>query len=65
MTIKRKKYVVVPRDALDMLEVRYSALSDAEEAAKEGVLENDMPMYVLEIKAVASRRDPPVTVRKI
>lgn len=65
MDIKLKKFVVVPRDALDVLMNRHSSLADATETASQGCAETGITCYVLEMKAVAARADRPVKVRKL
>lgn len=65
MEIKLKKFVVVPRDALDVLMNRYGAIAEAAEAAEQQCAETGMTAYVLEMKAVAARADRPVKVRKL
>lgn len=63
--VKLKKFLVVPRDALELLERRYADNDDAMTAAEELCSEGGQSVYVLEMKAVASRATPPVKVRKL
>lgn len=63
--VKGKNHIVVPRDALELLQRRYGTATEATEAAKDFVAEEGMTMYLVELKAVVSRADPPVRVRKV
>lgn len=63
--IKPKKFLVVPRDALEMLTRRFANVDDATQAATDAVTEEGMTMYVLEMKLVAARETPPVKVRQL
>lgn len=63
--VKRKKFVVIPRDALDLLERREGTLEEATERAQNDCAETGMAHYVVELKAVAARADRPVKVSKL
>lgn len=63
--VKPKKYLVIPRDALDMLERREATLEAATERASNECAESGMAHYVLEVRAVAARADRPVKVTKL
>lgn len=65
MQIKQKKFLVVPRDAFEMLSRRYAKADEAIGEAEHACAEEGQTMYVLEIKAVAARVTPPVTVTKL
>lgn len=65
MTLKAKKFVVIPRDAFDMLDRREAELADAIERASTACTETGMAHYVVEIRAVAARADRPVKVTKL
>lgn len=64
-TVKLKKFLVIPRDALDMLERREATLQEATDRAEAECSESGMAHYVVELKAVAARADRPVKVRKL
>lgn len=61
----RAKFIVVPRDACEVLDDRHATLEDAIEKARIACGEGDQAHYVLEMKAVATRAEPPVSVRKL
>lgn len=63
--VKPKKFVVIPRDAFEMLLRREATLQEATERATTDCAETGMAHYVVELKAVASRADRPVKVRKL
>lgn len=65
MDIKPKKFIVVPRDAFEMLSRRFVTFEESTEAGSEAVSEEGMTMYVLEMKAVITREVPPVKVKKL
>lgn len=65
MKVELKKFVLIPRDALEMMARRYAALSDATEAASASCAEDGQTVYVVEMRAVASRADRPVKVTKL
>lgn len=65
ITVKLKKFVVIPRDAFDMLERRAVTLQEATDRALNDCAETGMAHYVVELKAVASRADRPVKVTKL
>lgn len=60
-----KKFVVVPRDALDILTQRSAGFNEAKEAAAQACSETGMAHYVIEIRAVATRADRPVKVKNL
>lgn len=63
--VKGKKFVVIPRDAFELLTRRDVSLQEATERASADCAETGMAYYVVELKAVASRADRPVKVRKL
>ena len=63
--IKHKKFIVIPRDAFNVLVDRYAAFADAGEAAKERCADDGQQMYVVELKAIAAKDAPPVHLRKL
>lgn len=63
--IKLKKFIVIPRDAYELLERRYASFEEAGEAAKDACAENAQTMMVVELKAVAARVDRPVALREV
>lgn len=65
MKIIPKKFVVVPRDAFELLIRRFAEISEATEAATQSCVEDGQSVYVLELKAVAARADRPVKVTKL
>lgn len=60
-----KKFVLIPRDAFEMMTRRYSELGEANEAASQSCAEDGLSVYVVEMKAVAARADRPVKVTKL
>jgi hypothetical protein len=63
--IKAKRFVVIPRDALELMMRRYAELGEATEAASQSCAEDGQTVYVVELKAVAARADRPVKVTKL
>jgi len=63
--VKLKKFVVIPRDAFDLMERRFAELGEATEAASQACAENGQTAYVVEMLAVAARADRPVKVTKL
>lgn len=63
--IKTKRFVLIPRDALELLLRRYAELGEATEAASSSCAEDGQTVYVVEMKAVAARADRPVKVSKL
>jgi hypothetical protein len=63
--VEVKKFVVIPRDAFDVLNSREASLERAIKLAEERCAETGMTVMVVELRAVASRADRPVTVRKL
>lgn len=63
--IELKKFVLIPRDALEMMARRFATMGDASEAARTSCAEDGQSVYVVEMKAVAVRADRPVTVKKL
>jgi hypothetical protein len=65
MDIKPKKFIVVPRDALEMLSRRFVTYEEATEAGSDACSDEGQTMYVVELKASIARETPPVKVRKL
>lgn len=65
MDVKAKKFLVIPRDAFEMLDRRAGDIHEAIERATADCTETGMVHYVVEIKAVAARADRPVKVTKL
>lgn len=65
MTVKEKKFVAIPRDAFELMNRRFSELAEATEAASASCAEDGQTVYVVELKAVASRADRPVKITKL
>lgn len=65
MNIKPKKFVLIPRDAFELMSRRYGELNEATEAASGACAEDGQTMYVVEMRAVAARADRPVKVTKL
>jgi hypothetical protein len=63
--VKEKKFILIPRDAFDLLERRFANVAEATEAASQSCAEDGQTVYVVEMKAVASRADRPVKVTKL
>jgi hypothetical protein len=63
--VKLKKFVVIPRDAFDLLSRREATYDEAVERAESDCSETGMAHYVVELRAVAARADRPVKVRKL
>ena len=65
MEIKAKKFIVIPRDALELMQRRYADLAEATEAASAYCSESGQSAYVAELRVVVSRVDRPVKVAKL
>lgn len=65
VNVKAKKFLLIPRDALELLERRYAELDEAVDAASGSAAENGQSVYVVELRAVAARADRPVKVTKL
>jgi hypothetical protein len=65
MDVKAKRFVLVPRDAAELLQRRYGELAEATEAASASCAEDGQAVYVVELRAVAARADRPVKVTKL
>jgi hypothetical protein len=65
VSVKTKKFVVIPRDAFDLLMRRDATLQEATERATTDCTETGMTHYVVELRAVAARADRPVKVTKL
>lgn len=65
MEIKPKRFVVIPRDAFELLGRRYADSAEATEAAGAACAESGQSFYIVELRAVASRADRPVKVTKL
>lgn len=63
--VEPKKFIVIPRDAFELLSRRHAALNEATEAASDSCAEDGQTMYVVELRAVAARADRPVKVTKL
>ena len=63
--VKMKRFLVVPRDALDKLIDRHVEAAEATEQAKQRCAEEAQAMYVVELRFICTRDTPPVTVRKL
>ena len=63
--IKVKKFILIPRDAMELLARRYAELPEAIEAASDACATDGQTVYAVEIKAVASRADRPVKVTRL
>ena len=63
--VKPKKFLLIPRDAFEVLQRRYAELGEATEAASQSCGEDGQTVYVVEMKAVAARADRPVKVTKL
>lgn len=63
--VQLKTFVVVPRDALDLLDRRAVSLEEAIERATADCTETGMAHYVVELRAVAARADRPVKITKL
>jgi hypothetical protein len=50
-TAKLKRYLVVPRDAMDVLDCRFADLDEAKEAASSACAETGQAHYVLDMRA--------------
>lgn len=65
LQIKPKKFVVIPRDALELMNRRFAELNEATEAASASCAEDGQTVYVVEMRAIASRADRPVKLTKV
>jgi hypothetical protein len=65
MKLKAKKFVLIPRDALELMVRRFLELGEATEAASQSCADDGQTVYVVELKAVAARADRPVKVSKL
>jgi hypothetical protein len=65
MEIKRKKFVLIPRDAFELLTRRFVTIGEANEAAEQSCREDGQTVYVVEMRTVAARADRPVKVMKL
>lgn len=63
--VKHKKFVVIPRDAFEVLMRRETTLQEALDRASTDCTETGMAHYVVELRAVAARADRPVKVTKL
>ena len=63
--IKAKKFIVIPRDAFELMTRRFAEIGEATEAASQSCAEDGQTVYVVEMKAVVARADRPVTVTKL
>ena len=63
--VQTKKFIAVPRDALELLQRRFTALNEAKDAAASVCSETGQTIYVVEIRAVAARADRPVKVTSL
>lgn len=63
--IKVKKFVLIPRDAMELLQRRFAELPEATEFASASCGEDGQSVYVVELRAVATRADRPVKVTKL
>lgn len=63
--LKEKKFVLIPRDAFELMSRRFVELGEATEAASGSCAEDGQTVYVVEMRAVASRADRPVKVTKL
>jgi len=63
--LKLKKFVVVPRDAMNCLTQREATLDQAVATATEACSQDGMTIYIAELKAVVARADKPVKVKKL
>lgn len=60
-----KKFVVIPRDAFDLLMDRHAYKGGAVDSASTRCAESGMTMYVVEIESVVTRADRPVVVKDL
>lgn len=65
MKVQMKKFVIIPRDAMELLDDRSVDLASAKLRASELCGETGLAHYVVELKAVATREHPPVRVRTL
>lgn len=64
-TVTPKKFIVIPRDALDVLMNRFGTHAEATQAATDACAESGQTMFVVEMQTVAARADRPVRVTKL
>lgn len=64
-TVKVKKFVLIPRDALELMTRRYAELGHATEAASGACAEDGQTVYVVEMRATIARADRPVKITKL
>lgn len=60
-----KKFLVIPNDALDCLAQRFASADEATERASDLCARDGQSHYICELKAVVSRADRPVKVKKL
>lgn len=65
MKIDVKRFIVIPRDAFELLSRRYGSLAEATASAESDCAETGMAMNIVELKAIAARADRPVKVTKL
>lgn len=65
MEIKAKRFILIPRDALELMTRRFAQIAEATEAASSSCAEDGQTVYVVEMRAIASRADRPVKVTKL
>lgn len=63
--IEVKKFVLIPRDAFELMSRRFVDFKEATEAASGSCAEDGQTVYVVEMRAVAARADRPVKVTKL
>ena len=63
--IEVKKFVLIPRDAFELMSRRFADFKEAADAASGSCAEDGQTVYVVEMRAVASRADRPVKVTKL
>ena len=63
--VKPKKFIVIPRDALELMGRRHAELAEATEAAATSCADDGQTVYVVELRAVVSRADRPVKVTEL
>lgn len=61
----KQKFIVIPRDAFELLLQRHGTLAEATGAGTQQCAETGQASYVVEVKAVAQRADRPVKVVKV
>lgn len=65
MNIKPKRFILIPRDAFELLTRRFVDVGEATSAASDSCAESGQTVYVVETRAVAARADRPVKVTKL